>query len=447
MAPAAADDCSTAGNDANCDGTANGGCNCVNGSTRVCGKDTGNCQTGMQTCTNQVWGSCVGEIVAAAADSCATAGDDANCNGVPNEGCACTPGNVATACNDNVACTDEGCNNGVCTHAVSAGYCLISGACVANNTSETGNVCHYCDATANKTGWSNSSTSTSCDDGKYCNGTDTCNGGACTHQYPTNNRCTATGVCALSVCDEANQTCFKSTSTACGTTTDKQCSSTTACGGDVQTRTNTQYCSGTSNSCSGTITSGAFTTSTDCTTDQTCNGSTLSCTTTLGCGSTWCNGSASGSRCWTLNNDTLGLTDAITACQNSTAGGNTDWQLATIYDYLTIDQGCDGVHDSIKDGDSTCYAPPDVNMGVQDCGACPALMGPLTASQRCYWLPSMGTCNLTTNSIGTTVVELYWSQTNTNYGPLGFSPRDNTVQFWPVDSTVKFPYRCTVLKP
>ncbi len=437
VAPAAADDCSVAGNDANCDGTANGGCNCVSNDTRTCGKDTGNCQTGTQTCTNQVWGACVGEIKEAANDSCATTGDDANCNGVANEGCLCTPGNVATACNDNVACTDDGCNNGVCTHSVSAGYCLIGTSCVAHNTAESGNACRYCDATINKIAWSNSSPSTKCDDGLWCNGDDTCNGGACTHQF-TGNRCTASGACALSVCDEARDSCFKPTTASCKTATEKQCASTTACAADVQSRTSTQYCSGTTVDCTGSTTYSAWAPSTDCTADQTCNGSSFTCQNTLGCGSTWCNGTASGSQCWTLNTDLLGRDAAIAACANLTAGGMMGWALPTIYEYLTIDQGCDGTTGSINGSTSTCTMGADLNQGAQSCLACPDGMG--TGDKGCYWFPGMGTCNNT--------VWGYWSQSKTNFGPLGYGPKSNSVVFWPGDpNTVQYAYRCTRKKP
>jgi hypothetical protein len=440
VAPAAADDCNTPGNDANCDGTPNGGCNCVSG-TRACGKDTGNCQSGMQTCTNQTWGACVGEIAPAAVDSCATTGDDANCNGLPNEGCTCTPGNAATACNDNIACTDDGCNNGVCTHAISAGYCLIGSACITHNTADTTNICRYCDATINKSAWSNSPSSTKCDDGLWCNGDDTCSGGSCAHQF-TGNRCTASGPCALAACDEARDSCFAPTSLACKTSTEKQCTSTTACSADVQTRTNTQSCSGTSNDCTGTISNGSWTTSSDCTADQTCNGSSYSCVNTLGCGSTWCNGTASGSLCWTMNTDLVNLNGAIAACKALTTGGLAagSWQLPTIYDYLTIDQGCDG-STGVVAGNSTCTMDPDsINTGGVNCRACPAGTGPLSSDKRCYWMPSMGTC--INDSWG------YWSQTSSNFGPLGFQPKTNAVVFYPGDAqSVQYAYRCVTKKP
>ncbi len=88
---ATADTCDEA-NDANCNGSPNNGCECINGTKQACGSAIGNCKKGEQTCTNGVWGTCTGAVNAQAADKCDPAGDDANCNGVANEGCDCTAG-------------------------------------------------------------------------------------------------------------------------------------------------------------------------------------------------------------------------------------------------------------------------------------------------------------------------------------------------------------------
>lgn len=56
VAPEEADSCEKAGDDANCDGSANGGCDCVNGESRPCGEsDKGQCKMGTQTCTEGKW--------------------------------------------------------------------------------------------------------------------------------------------------------------------------------------------------------------------------------------------------------------------------------------------------------------------------------------------------------------------------------------------------------
>jgi hypothetical protein len=90
VAPLSADSCEP-GNDSSCNGKPNEGCTCSDGETRPCGVAIGNCKQGMQTCAGMAWGECVGEVKPAATDSC-DEGDDANCNDKPNEGCDCFNG-------------------------------------------------------------------------------------------------------------------------------------------------------------------------------------------------------------------------------------------------------------------------------------------------------------------------------------------------------------------
>lgn len=52
----------------------------------------GNCNIGTRSCApNGLWGACTGVIGPKPKDACHTPGDDANCNGVQNEGCSCVP--------------------------------------------------------------------------------------------------------------------------------------------------------------------------------------------------------------------------------------------------------------------------------------------------------------------------------------------------------------------
>jgi hypothetical protein len=82
--------------DADCDGQRNEDCACVNGAQRPCGTDVGSCQAGTQTCSGAKWSAtCVGAVLPAAADSC-DMGNDSNCNGKPNEGCACVSQTTST---------------------------------------------------------------------------------------------------------------------------------------------------------------------------------------------------------------------------------------------------------------------------------------------------------------------------------------------------------------
>lgn len=96
--PAAADTCAP-GNDDDCDGVPNRGCACSAGQTQTCDKGGlfGRCAEGTQTCSaDGRWGPC--SIAPAAQDTCATGNDD-NCNGRTNEGCPCVDGQTR-ACKD-----------------------------------------------------------------------------------------------------------------------------------------------------------------------------------------------------------------------------------------------------------------------------------------------------------------------------------------------------------
>lgn len=113
VGPAPMDSCE-AGNDANCNGTPNEGCPCTDGDTRACGSDVGNCMQGVQACVGEQWGDCEGAVVAAAVDGC-DEGDDANCNGTPNEDCACQDDETMPCTADGGGCTmgTKTCVNGV----------------------------------------------------------------------------------------------------------------------------------------------------------------------------------------------------------------------------------------------------------------------------------------------------------------------------------------------
>lgn len=95
VGPAARDCSSTEDND--CNGipdTSDSTCGCTLGEEADCNTTgLGNCRAGTQVCAAgasggpNVFGACKANVTPQAADTC-TAGDDANCNGKPNEGCA-----------------------------------------------------------------------------------------------------------------------------------------------------------------------------------------------------------------------------------------------------------------------------------------------------------------------------------------------------------------------
>lgn len=108
IAPVEEDACDRPLADGNCNGEPNEGCDCTPSETRSCGTDEGPCTAGIQTCgADGQWESeCVGEVPPAGAETCATEGADANCNGEENEGCECI-GTEVEPCND---CGERTCN-------------------------------------------------------------------------------------------------------------------------------------------------------------------------------------------------------------------------------------------------------------------------------------------------------------------------------------------------
>lgn len=128
VGPAARSCNSSADND--CDGSADNTidatCACSIGATQLCqqhvGLDgVGRCRAGQQLCVagpnnaTSAFGVCSGSVGPLAADSCTVLGDDANCDGTPNGGCACVAGQ----------------GNGPCASRPNASRCDATGACVA----------------------------------------------------------------------------------------------------------------------------------------------------------------------------------------------------------------------------------------------------------------------------------------------------------------------------
>ena len=94
--PALGDSCDIAGDDGNCDGTPNAGCDCVNGATVACGPPTedGICQRGVSTCVDAAFGPCIGAVFPEARDC--RSPEDNDCDGRPDDSidnvCTCQVG-------------------------------------------------------------------------------------------------------------------------------------------------------------------------------------------------------------------------------------------------------------------------------------------------------------------------------------------------------------------
>ena len=189
--------------------------------------------------------------------------------------CNCTEA-TAFACDDNIPCTDDACDSGRCSNELQSGYCLIDDECLEHNESEKGNPCRYCDTTIRAQGWTNASSTVSCNDEAWCNGVDTCDGsGECEHEFRTD-RCTENGSCSLGTCDEARDSCYQPSSAACLIAGEFACEST-SCGGDLLGRLVTTLCSGVSSACDGFVSATNWETNTGCSAIEKCNPSTLEC--------------------------------------------------------------------------------------------------------------------------------------------------------------------------
>ena len=131
-----------------------------------------------------------------------------------NDGDACTSGDTCQGgicsgslkdCDDGLACTVDLClPDGSCSNDISAGFCLIDGACYSNGQRSPDSYCRRCDTSQSNTTWTLEAEGTSCDDGLWCTGTDVCSGsgGECRHENPP-----CTEMC-LGNCSEEEHTCL-----------------------------------------------------------------------------------------------------------------------------------------------------------------------------------------------------------------------------------------------
>ena len=126
-----------AGNlDEDCDGSANEGCACTNGTSESCGSDVGTCQPGSRACSGGVWGACAGGQ-GPVKELCDAALQDEDCDGAANNGCECTIGSKRCQGAQPQLCSSEGRwqDQSACS---SAQFCS-SGACVAKQQYTRGN--------------------------------------------------------------------------------------------------------------------------------------------------------------------------------------------------------------------------------------------------------------------------------------------------------------------
>lgn len=233
----AADNCQSPAGTACGDGLfCNGTDTCSGGSCSVHAGDPclagGQCQTscdeGVDSCMAPDGSACDDGLFCNGADTCSSgactshAGDP--CAGGPDcaDSCDESADNCAVpdggACDDGVFCNGaDTCSAGACTgHA--GDPCLDGGECQAGTCNEVGDSCAEPDGVP-------------CDDGTFCNGTDTCSGGACT--IHAGDPCIGGGECA-DTCNEIVDTCNLPDTTPCTddgeVCTDDLCDGAGSCG-------------------------------------------------------------------------------------------------------------------------------------------------------------------------------------------------------------------------
>lgn len=308
----------------------------VCGATRSCDPSSGQC----------VEAYAGGDVLCTDGDPC-TADDHCNgageCEGTPTtEGsdCACLEN---SDCDDDVPCTTDTCTDGQCSWTIDANTCVIRGQCYEANTPEPNNACRFCAPASDNTDWSNASSATSCDDGVWCNGADTCDGqGACSHAFPNGNRCAGTtGACEVQTCNESKDNCLAPAGTVCEENTVTGClaNEVDVCAADVKSWPIQYTCSGTSPNC-GTNPierTDLATVAEACGSDEACHATSGECRPKLGCDTTYCQEGL----CWTKANapGQYAQESARTYCSNLTFAGETSWRLPTVAQMQTLVEG------------------------------------------------------------------------------------------------------------
>ena len=108
---------------------------------------------------------------------------------------AWTANKNGTACAaDKYACTADVCQAGACTHALSSGYCLISGKCYAKGTKQAGKTCSGCEPAKSTSAWTTLADGASCTADSYSCTADQCKAGVCTHTIKASS-CLISGKC------------------------------------------------------------------------------------------------------------------------------------------------------------------------------------------------------------------------------------------------------------
>jgi hypothetical protein len=167
--------------------------------------------------------------------------DGLYCNGVED---FCLDGSIVYQipppdCDDSLICTADSCDEDqdTCVNQLMSGRCLIDGVCYTLGQLNPSNDCQVCNSTVDPMAWSFRPSGATCGDpaNTDCNNPDTCDGaGTCQANHePDGSACTDDGNdCTDDVC--ASGTCTHPPTpagTACGDTTDTECTDPDTCDG------------------------------------------------------------------------------------------------------------------------------------------------------------------------------------------------------------------------
>jgi hypothetical protein len=114
----------------------------------------------------------------------------------------------ATLCaDDGLVCTSSVCKAGGCTNELSKGYCLVSGACIADGAAASANSCQVCDTSKSTSALQNKADGSACAADTLSCTDDVCSKGACTHTLKAGN-CLIGGTCYASGAKHPTASCL-----------------------------------------------------------------------------------------------------------------------------------------------------------------------------------------------------------------------------------------------
>jgi hypothetical protein len=156
--------------------------------------------------------SCDNGVFCDGTDTCQDGACTASETNPCNDGVACNGDEVCQEAADSCAPGQSTCENGlVCNVATAAceitcAGCVVEGVCYPNGSKNPANACEVCSVTDSKTAFSLVANGSVCDNGTFCDGTDTCEAGVCT--APSINPCDDGVECnGDETCNESSDSC------------------------------------------------------------------------------------------------------------------------------------------------------------------------------------------------------------------------------------------------